>query len=362
MHAIIGTLVLGLALFQSSRQAKGTDREYDELNGQVWIVRIESEELRANPKRNARVIEKISVYDVSGRLTGEVLSFSSDCASSRHVFSHDADGNRTEAVYWGKALAADGKSDPSQSPSSPVMYKQVFKLDTAGRRSEVNEYDSAGRLFGKSVYRYDDQGRVKEITNGKDSRRSHCELKYNDRGLASERTCQYSYDSGRDKSEYAYEYDTNGNWVKKTAKNSSRRPDGSSYESTKVTYREIKYYSSDDGPKQQNEAGDRFDIWKLAPCPPMIIRKSGGVLQGSATKRAEPRYPSEAIAARIAGSVVVEVVVDEAGKVISARAISGTPELYEASVAAARRWEFHPTTLSKVPVKVIGTITFNYNL
>lgn len=98
------------------------------------------------------------------------------------------------------------------------------------------------------------------------------------------------------------------------------------------------------------------------PQPPKIIRKSGGVLQGSATKRIEPVYPPLAKAAQISGSVVVEVTVDEEGGVISARAISGHPLLKDAAVAAARGWLFSPTKLQGVPVKVIGTITFNFTL
>jgi len=94
--------------------------------------------------------------------------------------------------------------------------------------------------------------------------------------------------------------------------------------------------------------------------PPKIIRKSGGLLQTSAIKRAEPVYPPLARAARISGSVVVEVTLDEDGKVISARAVSGHPLLKDAAVAAAREWTFEQTKLSGTPVKVIGTITFHF--
>lgn len=96
--------------------------------------------------------------------------------------------------------------------------------------------------------------------------------------------------------------------------------------------------------------------------PPKIIRKSGGVLQESAIKRVSPEYPFEAKAAGVGGSVVVEITVDEAGNVISARALSGHELLTGAAVGAARQWKFRGTTLSGVPVKVIGTITFNFNL
>jgi len=98
------------------------------------------------------------------------------------------------------------------------------------------------------------------------------------------------------------------------------------------------------------------------PEPPKIIRKSGGVLQGSAIKRVEPDYPPLAKAARVSGSVVVEVTIDEEGKVFAARAISGHPLLKDAAVGAAREWTFSQTMLTGVPVRVIGTITFNFSL
>lgn len=105
------------------------------------------------------------------------------------------------------------------------------------------------------------------------------------------------------------------------------------------------------------------------PAPPVsasgsdaaaMIRKSGGVLTSSATHRVDAEYPAPALAARITGSVVVEVTVDEGGAVISARALSGHPLLKDAAVNAARQWQFNPTMLSGVPVKVIGTLTFYF--
>src|SRR5437588_4503997 len=96
--------------------------------------------------------------------------------------------------------------------------------------------------------------------------------------------------------------------------------------------------------------------------PPKIIRKAGGVLQGSAIQRVEPVYPPLAKAALVSGSVVVEVTIDEAGNVMTARAISGHPLLKDAAVTAARGWKFSPTQLSGTPVKVIGSITFNFHL
>jgi TonB family protein len=95
---------------------------------------------------------------------------------------------------------------------------------------------------------------------------------------------------------------------------------------------------------------------------PKVIRKSGGVLQSSAVKRVEPTYPPLAKAAHLSGSVLVELIIDETGKVVSATAISGHPLLKDAAVQAALAWEFQPTTLQGVPVRVIGTITFNFQM
>jgi TonB family protein len=92
------------------------------------------------------------------------------------------------------------------------------------------------------------------------------------------------------------------------------------------------------------------------------IRKSGGVLQESAVRKAQPLYPPLAKAARVSGAVVVEITVDEEGDVISARAVSGHPLMKDCAVAAARGWKFKPTSLSGTPVKVIGTITFNFTM
>ena len=60
--------------------------------------------------------------------------------------------------------------------------------------------------------------------------------------------------------------------------------------------------------------------------------------------------------------VVVQVTVDEEGKVISASAVSGHPLLRQAAVQAAYQARFSPTLLSGQPVKVTGTITYNFNL
>ena len=89
---------------------------------------------------------------------------------------------------------------------------------------------------------------------------------------------------------------------------------------------------------------------------------SGGVLNGKAISKPQPAYPPIAHAARAKGTVVVQVLVDELGNVISARAVSGHPKLREAAQTAAKRAKFSPTLLQGQPVKVSGVITYNFVL
>ena len=95
------------------------------------------------------------------------------------------------------------------------------------------------------------------------------------------------------------------------------------------------------------------------PTPPRAPI-SGGVLNGKAISLPKPAYPPIARQAHAAGTVVVQVTIDENGSVISASAVSGHPLLRAVAVAAARGARFSPTKLSGQPVKVTGVITYNF--
>ncbi|HKS27582.1 MAG TPA: TonB family protein [Pyrinomonadaceae bacterium] len=87
---------------------------------------------------------------------------------------------------------------------------------------------------------------------------------------------------------------------------------------------------------------------------------SGGVLNARAVSLPKPAYPKVAKAAGASGTVTVQVLVDETGKVTSARAVTGHPLLREAAVQAAYQARFSPTKLSGKPVKVTGVINYNF--
>jgi TonB family protein len=104
---------------------------------------------------------------------------------------------------------------------------------------------------------------------------------------------------------------------------------------------------------------------KIEPAPerePGPNKVSEGVLQGGAIKKVRPLYPEIAKKGRIGGPVQVQVTISEDGRVMEAFVLSGHILLRKAAIEAARQWVFAPTTLSKVPVKVQGVLTFNFML
>ncbi|HEV2707033.1 MAG TPA: TonB family protein [Pyrinomonadaceae bacterium] len=114
------------------------------------------------------------------------------------------------------------------------------------------------------------------------------------------------------------------------------------------------------------EVGGEAPERKVEPQPePPVERKpptvvSLGVINGKAISKPVPDYPAIAKAAGAAGIVTVQILVDEEGRVVSARATNGNPMLHKACVEAALRARFTPTLLSHKPVKVSGYITYNF--
>ncbi|HEV2883003.1 MAG TPA: energy transducer TonB [Pyrinomonadaceae bacterium] len=92
------------------------------------------------------------------------------------------------------------------------------------------------------------------------------------------------------------------------------------------------------------------------------IRVSGAVINSKVISKPSPAYPMLAKQARVQGTVTVEIVIDEQGRVMSAQATSGHPLLRMAAQQSAYQARFSPTSISGQPVKVSGVITYNFIL
>ena len=277
---------------------------------------------------------------------------------------------------------------------------ESIAYDIKGTKIENSYFPIPGAaLTGKEVYKYDDKGNIVEMT-----------LFNTDGSLLS-------------KEVYSYEFDAFGNWTKMTTAVAVIEGGKVSFEPTEVTYRTISYYldeatlakmsqsSATPASAQSSSAVNTVAANKsgVTPMPsgvslvktnvagasapnmsanvvsnsqsvkvdeepppsmaartgapkPLIRPVSSGVLNGKAISLPKPVYPPSARNARVSGVVTVEVVIDESGKVISAKAVDGHQFLREAAEQAARGARFSPTVLSGQPMKVSGQITYNFSL
>jgi protein TonB len=79
-------------------------------------------------------------------------------------------------------------------------------------------------------------------------------------------------------------------------------------------------------------------------------------------KNVPPAYPAIAMSARVQGTVVLEVLVDEQGHVADARVLRSIPLLDAAAIEAVRQWEFTPTLLDGSPQPIFMTVTVQFSL
>jgi protein TonB len=92
------------------------------------------------------------------------------------------------------------------------------------------------------------------------------------------------------------------------------------------------------------------------------VQLASTIISSKAVEKPAPPYPPIARAAGIQGTVAVQIVVDEQGRVIQAKATNGNPLLQLAAMQAAYKARFTPTLLGGRPVKVTGSITYNFVL
>lgn len=85
-----------------------------------------------------------------------------------------------------------------------------------------------------------------------------------------------------------------------------------------------------------------------------------GVMNSRAISLTTPAYPQSARQVNAGGEVRVQISVDEAGNVISAKAISGHPLLRPSAEAAARQSRFNPVRVGDHPVSANGVLVYNF--
>lgn len=101
------------------------------------------------------------------------------------------------------------------------------------------------------------------------------------------------------------------------------------------------------------------------PSPKADKKKSGQrheIVKGELIEAPQPIYHDEAKEQKVEGTVTVGIVIDEEGKVVSAKVVSGHQLLHGASRDAAFKARFKPTIVDGKPAKVSGAMTYNFVL
>lgn len=308
---------------------------------------------------------------------------------------------RTEVV---KLSAAGGKT----VEDSKHVLLETAEYDLKGVKTQNQYFPIAGAtLTGREVYKYDDKGNISEMT-----------LVSADGSLVSKEVYKYDYDSvgnwvkmttsvvvvengkiGFEPSEVTYRtifYYLDASMAKmlqpantsvpaptsgsttgpngQPNSNSGSRPTGKNRQAAaalppQTSLDKLKVSSAVPNPGDLQslpaESGEKVVIADSDPPPaprPLMKPVSGGVLNGKAVSLPQPVYPEFARRLRTTGLVEVEVVVDENGKVLTARALSGPGTLRDAAVHAALGARFSPTKLSGQPVKITGLINYNFTM
>ena len=349
------------ALAQSNLTAKA-----NALQPAPSIAAVESDRVRdglVGPVRRVRTeIAKLS------NQTGKTLEGKHTILE---VVAYDLKGNKTENQYFPIAGAN-------------LTGKEVYKYDDKGNISEMTLLNEDGSLLGKEIYKYefDFAGNWNRMTTsvavieGGKITFEPTEITYRSiMYYLDENMMKMSQPAGETVAKPAGNNVAPGNSVVKTIAVETKAPVDSSAANKKTSASlPASTGTSDilksDGPQVLDARANTSTgapVVKLDSEPPprqpartILKPVSGGVLNGNALSLPPPVYPDSARRLRVEGMVSVEVVIDELGKVISARAIDGPMALRSVAVQAALRARFSPTKLSGQPVKVTGSINYKF--
>ena len=335
-----------------------SDRLRDGLQGPVRRIRTEVVKLSTGSGKTVeegkRVVLETAEYDLKGSKTqNQYFPVAGSTLTGREVYKYDDKGNISEMTL----VNADGS----------LVSKEVYKYesDSLGNwvkmTTSVAVVENAHVAFEptevtyRTIFYYLDATMAKMVEPAGNSAPS---VKTEDAGSQVKPTVETSKEVKPAANSGASANHAEGEKVAATLplptssldklKLSAAQPVSSDFRGAAVDTNKKVVVVSDNAPP---------------PAPrPLLKPVSGGVLNGTALSLPPPSYPDTARRMRQAGMVQVEVVVDENGKVISARALSGPSTLRDVAVEAAYRARFSPTKLSGQPVKVTGQINYNFML
>lgn len=208
---------------------------------------------------------------------------------------------------------------------------------------EVTRYDERGNRIENATYYVPVAG----------ARRATC--KYDHSGNITEKLLSNARGQLISRTVYTYEFDAFGNWTKMIASEAGGEAPAEELSPTEVTYRTISYYAS----KQPAPAVGPEPSKTEADATAQLT--DAGVLNDRALSLPAPAFLITGRHSATPILITVAVVVDETGRVSSAKATGGPAQLQRAAEAAARLAGFLPfRDANKRPVKVRGLLRYSF--
>lgn len=263
---------------------------------------------------------------------------------------------------------------------------EITVYDISGKRVDNRTYPVVDSPVGQETYDYDEAGRLSRTTVR------------NEQGGILSRT------------QYSYEFDAAGNWVKMTSSVVVSASGQQRLEPVEVAYRTILYYpaveagvhaiaaggreagdaaqtqqSKDSFPSSERVASSSKGV--PTPSPPASVPATGlaekeppqmrldvltgsaidvdqlpdvGLINDKALSLPQPAYPINWRKAATPVNVTVEVIIDETGRVIYSRAVEGPQQLRRVAEDAARRAGFLPFRSERRPFKAKGLLSYSF--
>ena len=341
----------------SSSVSDESDRSHDGLLGPVRRVRTEVIKLSTvsgkTVEDNKRVLLETAEYDLKGAKTqNQYFPIAGATLTGHEVYKYDDKGNISEMTLVNR----DG------SLVSKEIYK--YEYDSVGNWVKMTtsvavvENSKIGfeptEVTYRTIFYYLDANMAKMLQPAAPSTAS-------DNSATNDQTRQQMGSSSVNEVKFPASLNSSANTSEKEPRIAAALPPPTSLEKLTLSANQP---VADDFRAMPVNVSKKMEIAENDAPPPRPLLKpiSGGVLNGMALSLPAPAYPEVARRMRLAGLVEVEVLVDETGKVTSARALSGPPALRDVAVKAANQARFSPTKLSGLPVKVTGRINYNFTL
>jgi len=229
----------------------GSDASDEGLRGRVKSVLTESQDLSGTKSAQGRKRDSFTTYNEHGNILR--TEWYDDTGIVEHIKVYGfIDGRRVAVSRWirlespqspmgGGIAIPPGWTPPIDKSDPRYQERYEFKYDEKKRLTERSTFRSSGILDYRYVYKYNENQMERSIYSA-DRLSMRLVFILDDKGNEVERTIFWRDEHPRSKDSFTYEFDSSGNWTKRTTLTVVTKDGGQQLEPYSVHYRTITYY------------------------------------------------------------------------------------------------------------------------